>query len=145
MSFKKSALAGIMVLFTTIPAFADGLTIKDAYLRAAGPTAKSAGVFMEIINETNTDDRMIAASSDVAKKVELHTHIKADDGVMQMREKEDGFAISAGDMHALARGGDHVMLMGLNQKVEQGEMVTVTLTFEKAGDITIDVPVDLTR
>jgi copper(I)-binding protein len=48
-------------------------------------------------------------------------------------------------MHALARGGDHVMFMGLNGPMEHGDTVSVTLSFEKAGDIVVDIPIDLER
>jgi len=62
-----------------------------------------------------------------------------------MVEVEEGFAIPAGGMHSLKRGGDHVMFMGINTPFVQGESITVTLTFEQAGDITLDIPVDNER
>jgi copper(I)-binding protein len=62
-----------------------------------------------------------------------------------MMHVEEGFAVPAGGMHMLARGGDHVMLMGLNQSLAHGDVVSVTLTFEQAGDVTVDIPVDLER
>ena len=65
--------------------------------------------------------------------------------VMQMMEVEGGFTIPAGGSHALMRGGDHVMLMGLKGPMTDGEAVTITLTFEKAGDIELEVPIDLKR
>ena len=64
---------------------------------------------------------------------------------MRMRHVEDGFEIPAGGTHALERGADHVMFMGLTGGFADGETVTVTLTFENAGDITIDVPVQRDR
>ena len=67
------------------------------------------------------------------------------DGVMKMTHVEAGFAIPAGGSHALARGGDHVMFMGLAAPFEQGATVTVTLTFERAGEIEVAIPVDLER
>jgi copper(I)-binding protein len=97
------------------------------------------------MNMSGEADRLVSASSDIAKRVELHTHIDAGNGVMQMRHDEDGFEIPAGGTHMLQRGGDHVMFMGLNQSLEQGDTVTVTLTFEKAGDMVVEIPVDLER
>ena len=60
-------------------------------------------------------------------------------------EIEGGIEIPAGEMHMMKRGGDHVMFMGLTAPLEQGAEISVTLTFEKAGDVVIEVPVDLTR
>lgn len=126
-----------------LPAFAqDGITINNAYARATG---MAGGVFMEIVNDSDTDDRLVSASTDVAEKVELHTHIAGADGVMQMVAVPEGFAIAAKQGHALARGGDHVMLMGLTHKLVDGEIVTLTLTFEHAGEVIIEVPVDNAR
>ena len=77
--------------------------------------------------------------------VELHTHLEDANGVMRMVEVEDGIAVPAGETHALKRGGDHVMFMGLNQPFVDGETITVTLTFEQAGDMTVEIPIDLER
>lgn len=100
---------------------------------------------MEIQNLSDEDDRLIAAKSDVAARVELHTHKETGDGVMKMIEVEEGFPIPAGETHMLMRGGDHVMFMGLKAPFEQDKTISVTLVFEKAGEVTVDVPVDLTR
>lgn len=139
---KTLLTAGAVTLFA-LPAFADGIMINDAYARSASPKAGAA--FMVIQNTGSEDDRLIAASSDVAKRVELHTHKIDDNGVAKMMEVEEGFAIAAGESHALARGGDHVMFMGLNAPFENGQTLTVTLTFEQAGDMVVEIPVDLDR
>lgn len=144
MSLKSTLLGGFAATLFALPAFAD-ITIEDAYARSSGPSAKTGAAFFMIKNTGHDQDRLIGASSDVAKLVELHTHIHGDDGVMKMRRDEDGFEVPAMGMHALQRGGDHVMFMGLNGPMVQGESFDVTLTFEHAGDITVTVPVDLDR
>ncbi len=121
------------------------ITIEDAYARSSTAMSKSGAAFMTIVNAGAGDDRLIGAASDIAARVELHTHIQDENGVMLMREDEDGFPIPAGGSHALARGGDHVMFMGLTAPLEHGDTVALTLTFEKAGEITLTVPVDLER
>ena len=123
----------------------DAPLIHDAYARAATPNARSGAAFMMIMNPTDTDDRLIAARSDVSARVELHTHIMDDNGVMQMREVEDGFMIPAGGSYMLERGGDHVMFMGLKESFTQGKEIPVTLVFEKAGEIETTITVDLER
>ncbi|MGB0960444.1 MAG: copper chaperone PCu(A)C [Halocynthiibacter sp.] len=145
MSFKTTLFAGVSALLTTVPAFAADIMIDDAYARAAGMKAHAGAAFFTIMNHGETDDRLIAASSDVAKKVELHTHIEDANGVMQMRHDEDGFPVAAGGSHALKRGADHVMFMGLTRPLNHGDTVSVTLTFENAGDMVVEIPVDLER
>lgn len=145
MSLTKTVFAAAAAAFIALPAFAEGIVIEDAYARASTGMSKSGAAFMIIKNDTDTDDRVIAAASDVAARVELHTHISDQNGVMQMVEVEEGFPVPAHAQHALQRGGDHVMFMGLNRALNHGDTVTVTLTFEKAGDVTVDILVDLER
>ncbi len=145
MSIKTVLLAAAAAATLVMPAFAGDIMIKDAYARASGKSAKSGAAFMTIMNNSNEPDRLVSATSPAAKRLETHTHIMTDDGVMQMREVKGGFPIPANGTHMLQRGGDHLMFMGLNGPMLDGDTVTVTLTFEKAGDITVDIPVDLKR
>lgn len=141
----KTVLAAGAAALLAMPAFAGDIMIKDAYARASGMNAKAGAAFFQIMNHGAEDDRLVSATSDVSKRVELHTHKDMGDGVMKMMEVEEGFPIAAGGMHELKRGGDHVMFMGLNAPFVDGETVTVTLVFEKAGEMTVDIPVDLNR
>jgi len=102
-------------------------------------------VFFDIKNAGADGDRLVSAASDVAKMVELHTHKQDAAGVMQMLAVPEGFEVPAAGDHLLQRGGDHVMLMGLTREIADGDMVTLTLTFEKAGEVTVEVPVDNKR
>lgn len=144
MSPMKTILAASAAAVLAAPAYAD-IMIEDAYARAAGMSAMAGAAFMRIMNTGDSDDRLIAARSDVSKVVELHTHIENADGVMQMVEVEEGFPIPAAGMHVLQRGGDHVMFMGLNGPFEQGKTITVTLVFEQAGEMSVDIPIDNER
>ncbi len=142
--FPKTVLAATAAALLAAPALAE-ITIEDAYARSASPVAKAGAAFMTLVNTGETDDRLIAASSEVAKRVELHTHSENAEGVMMMMEVEEGFPIPARGSHTLARGGDHVMFMGLTGPWAHGDSLTVTLTFEEAGEMTVEIPVDLER
>lgn len=145
MKLSTSFVGAAVALSFALPAFAEDIVISDAYARASGMNAMAGAAFMLIENHSDTDDRLIAAMSDISHRVELHTHIDAGDGVMQMREVEDGFFIPAGGSHHLMRGADHVMFMGLMQEMVHGESVSVTLVFENAGEMIIEIPIDLER
>ena len=105
----------------------------------------SGAAFMQIMNHTGADDRLVDARSEVAERVELHTHLSDANGVMKMVHVEEGFAIPAGESHMLKRGGDHVMFLGLKESLHHGDVVSLTLVFEKAGEVSVEVPVDLER
>lgn len=142
MTFSRIT-AALAATLLAAPAWAADITIDDAYARASN--AKAGAAFMVIHNAGDTDDRLISAASDVAARVELHTHKDMGEGVMKMMHVEEGFAIPGGGMHSLARGGDHIMFMGLKDAFEQGDTLSVTLTFEKAGEMVVEIPVDLER
>lgn len=141
--FPKFLLAAAALALAT-PAFAE-MRIADPYARAMGANAVTGAAFMVIENHAAADDRLVSAASEVAERVELHTHKADASGTMKMIHVPEGFAIPANGSHALERGGDHVMLLGLKRPLAQGDTFTVTLTFEKAGEVTVEVPVDLER
>ncbi len=144
MTLKTTLLAGFAACTLALPAFAE-ITIVDPYARSSGMMAKAGAAFFVIENSGDEDDQLIDAKGDISKITELHTHKDMGDGIMKMMHVPEGFTVPAHGSHTLARGGDHVMFMGLLKPMQQGDTVTVTLTFEKAGDITVEMPVDLER
>ena len=143
--FYKKLIFFFIVLLTPLVAIAETISVDDAYVRVSSKLAKSAAAFMEIRNRSSRDDRLLDVKSDKAKKVELHTHIEGDDGVMKMRRVEDGFVISGNGVLKLERGGDHIMFMGLSQPFVDGEVIFLTLIFETAGSIDLEIPIHLKK
>lgn len=140
MQLRKILLAAAVTAFSS-PVFASEINIADGYVLAVSPAAMAGAAFMDITNSGDTDDRLIGAYTDVAKKSEIHTHVMTD-GVMEMRAVDGGLEVPAGGSHLLARGGDHVMLMGLTQPLKAGDIVTLTLIFEHAGEMSVELPVN---
>ena len=89
--------------------------ISDAYARSSGPLAKAGAAYMKIMNHSEGSDRLIGVQSDIAKKTELHTHLKDDNGVMRMVHIDEGIKIGPMKEHSLVRGGQHIMFMGLKE------------------------------
>jgi copper(I)-binding protein len=99
---------------------------------------------MTIANKGATDDLLKSARTPKAKSVELHQTTMSSDGVMQMRPVADGLPVEAGSSLVLAPGGAHFMLLGLEDALEAGQNLTLTLEFAKAGLIDVVVPVSAT-
>ncbi|MEO0976778.1 MAG: copper chaperone PCu(A)C [Pseudomonadota bacterium] len=135
-----TALTLVSVSATAADYTAGDLSLSKTWTRATPPKARAGGGFVEIVNSGSQDDRLISASSGVAKKVELH-EMSVTDGVMKMREMEGGIDIPAGETVTLKPGSLHIMFMGLNAPFEEGTTVPVVLTFEKAGDVEIELDV----
>ncbi|MBO6782833.1 MAG: copper chaperone PCu(A)C [Alphaproteobacteria bacterium] len=115
-------------------------TISHPWARATASSQTAGAVFMEIHNHGDTDDRLVGAASPDAERVEIHGHLR-DGDVMRMR-RVDGIEVPAGGTAVLAPGGFHVMLMGLKSPLFEDTLTELTLTFEKAGDIEIEVVVE---
>lgn len=140
-----AALAGLLL---TGAAGADhGVTgsvgaveVSGAWARASAGAAGAAAAYLEIVNTGPTDDRLLSAASPAAQRVELHTHVM-EDGVARMREVP-GIDLPVGDTVALAPGGLHIMLMELPEPLVPEMAITLELTFEQAGTLTLEaVPV----
>jgi len=99
----------------------------------------SAG-YVEIVNGTDAEDRLIGASSPRAERMEIHEMIM-DGDVMRMRAVEGGLAVAAGETVALAPGGAHLMFFGVTQPFAAGETIPVTLSFANAGDVQVALSV----
>lgn len=116
------------------------LTLTGPFSRATLPNAPVAGGFVTIANTGTEDDRLIGAASDAAGHMEVHEMIM-DGDVMKMRALADGLPLPAGQTVELKPGGYHIMFMDLQRPLVEGETVDVTLTFEKAGQITVPLAV----
>jgi copper(I)-binding protein len=112
------------------------LKIEHPWSRATPTGAKVAGGYFTIVNKGSVADRLLSISSDFSEKAELH-EMAVKDGVMTMRPVNGGLEIPAGGKVVLGPGSYHVMFMDLKQPPKQGEMFAATLTFEKAGTVTI--------
>ena len=142
----KSLLAAAALSVSALPALAEDakLMIMDPYARASTPSSTSGAIFLEVMNHGEAD-RLIGASTTAAGATQLHTHQEDANGVIKMIHVDEGFEIPAGGTLELKRGGKHVMLMGLTGPLEQGDTVPLTLIFEQAGEVSVEVPVDLKR
>ena len=145
MSLKSTILAASAAAFLAFPAFAQAIAVQDPYARSASAMATTGAAFMVITNTGGAADRLIGVTSDVAEKVELHTHREDANGVMRMIHVEEGFELPEGGEIVMERGGHHVMFMGLKEPMAQGDMIDLTLVFEQAGEVAVQVPVDLER
>lgn len=145
MTLSQSFRAALAVLTLAMPASAHttgNVEAVDAYART---TPRSGAVFLVIENHTPHDDRLLSATTEAAEKAELHTSKTNDAGVAVMEPLPDGIAVPSQAKHALKRGGDHIMLMGLKQPLKQGDTIRLVLTFEVAGEVAVEAVVDNDR
>jgi copper(I)-binding protein len=130
-------LAGVALAHDTITEVG-ALRIVNPWTRAAGQGMQGGG-FLIIRNTAGEADRLISANSPAAGRLELHTHIR-DGDVMRMRPVND-IPVPANGEVTLQPGGLHLMLIGLTRPMNDGQTIPVTLRFERAGEVTIELAV----
>lgn len=113
------------------------ITVSDLSARA---TTENGAVYMKLTNNGQSDDALISAKTDVAKTVELHETTMGEGDMMQMRPVVN-IPVPAGQSVTLQKGGLHVMLIGLQKQLAAGDKISLTLTFEKAGSMTVEAEV----
>jgi periplasmic copper chaperone A len=116
-----------------------GLQIENPWARALPPNAPAGAAYFVIRNGGESADRLLGASSAIAEKTELHTHVHSGE-VMKMQQI-DSAAIAAGETLRFAPGGNHVMFFGLKQPLVAGNQFALTLEFETAGKLDVEVQV----
>jgi copper(I)-binding protein len=117
-----------------------GVEVTQAWARASAKMARAGAAYVTLENAGDAPDKLVSASTPVAKKAELHTHIK-DGDVMKMRAVQS-IEVGPHAKVALKPGGLHIMLMGLKAPLDKGTHFPLTLVFEKAGKMTVDVSVE---
>ncbi len=116
------------------------LMISKPWARVTLPDKPGAG-YMQIHNMADGADKIVSASSKAADRVELHTHIM-DKGVMKMR-KVEAIGIQAKGLTELKPGGLHLMFFGINKQLKMGDKIPVTVNFEKAGSLGIEMDIKM--
>ncbi|HEB64165.1 MAG TPA: copper chaperone PCu(A)C [Chloroflexi bacterium] len=128
-----------LVLVLTACGGSKSLTVQNVWARP-GVGGQNSAVYFVIDNPGGQADNLLDASSDIADAVELHKSEMGDNGEMKMIHQEK-IPVPAKGQVEFKPGGFHVMLIGLKRDLNPGDTFQVTLHFEKAGDITLDVPV----
>ena len=113
------------------------LKISAPWARATPKGAQVGGAYLTITNTGSTSDRLIGGAGAVAKEVQVHEMTMAN-GVMKMRPVAGGLEIKPGATVTLKPGGYHIMFIGMNHPLKQGDHFKVTLEFAKAGKVDVD-------
>ncbi len=146
---KLPLIAGALSLSFALPGAAtlvaheytaNTVTVSHPWARATPPGATVGAAYLEIAASKKGDDKLIGGRSEIAGRLEIHTH-ERDGDVMKMKQVA-ALPVKAGKSVVLKPAGDHVMLMDLKRPLVEGDLLKLTLTFEKAGDVEIEATVE---
>ena len=134
------ALAGLVVIPAAV-AQEEAIRLEKPWVRRApampdarpGAESTAAG-YVTLRNRGPERDALVAATADVAARVELHEtrHMSG----MMMMERVDKVELASGARVELRPGSYHLMLIGLKRALTPGQTVTLTLEFERGGRMT---------
>ncbi len=114
------------------------LEVHDAWVRETLPGKEVTAAFLTFTNDGDAD-ALVAVACDVAASAEMHK--MTDAGGMMKMEQVPRIDIPSHREVKLAPGGLHLMLFGIKEPLAAGKTVKLTLTFEKAKIMVLEVPV----
>lgn len=113
------------------------IVVIDAWVRTAAAGQSATAAYLTICNRSAQADVLVGASSDTSDAVELHQTTRGDDGVARMSQTAE-IPVEAGESANLAPGGLHIMLIGLESPIEEGEAVPLALAFKSGRTLFIE-------
>ena len=134
----RSLAGALLAAFAVAALAADGPKVSDAWARATAPGVDVGAAYMTITGGASAD-RLVSGSTPRAAMVHLHT-VEEQAGVAKMRGI-DAVEVPAGARVELKPKSTHIMLMGLEKPLAAGESFPLTLKFENAGEVTVNVDV----
>lgn len=134
---RLSTLLGTLVVSSSL--WAADIEIQTPYARAVPPGQPNSAAFMQLINRGQEAVALIGARSEASRVVELHTHTQ-EQGVMRMRQIKR-IELPAGERVDLQPGGLHLMLIGLQAPLSEGQQLEMTLEFSDGSEQQLQVPV----
>ena len=149
MKFDKGfVLIGLLVLVTIVMTACQPQTsepeikIEGAWGRPSPKVATAGAFYMLIKNTGGATDHLLSGKSDACGVVELHESYMTDEGAMGMRPVPGGsIEIPPGSEVELKVGGLHIMCIDKLEDFEPGVVLPLTLSFEKSGQMTVDVEI----
>lgn len=134
---KQAVCATLLMLSTSVLA---EVSAAKAWSRITAPSVPTGAVFLQLENSGSSSDALVAASTPVSKKVEIHNHVN-DNGVMRMREVAR-IDIPSKKTVVLQPGGYHLMLINLKTPLKLNQTFPLTLKYQSGKVETVNVTVD---
>ncbi|MCW5734958.1 MAG: copper chaperone PCu(A)C [Enhydrobacter sp.] len=114
------------------------LKIGIPWAGAVPPASPPGGSFLTVTNTGAAADRLVSATSSAAVQVEVH-EMRMDGSISHLRGLDNGRAVLPDATVTLTPGGFHLMMIGIEEPLEEAAGVPVTLVFEKAGKIDVEL------
>lgn len=105
-----------------------------------GAQGQMSGAYFVYKNSLDIADTLVSAQSPQTGITQIHESYTTEEGLSGMRQKNN-IVIPSGEELTLQPGGLHVMLMNLKQDLTTSDSVVISLTFARAGEKELKIPV----
>lgn len=112
------------------------LQIDNPWSRPTPPGAAVGAGYMVISNSGDNVITLTGGKTPKAVRVSIHETVE-EGGVMRMQPLREGLTIPAGDSVELKPLSYHLMLEQLTSGIEEGQEISMTLTFDGADDMEV--------
>lgn len=134
-------LLSLFFLFTSLNLFANAdIEILNPKIRLTPPGGTITAMFVNIVNHTDTDLKLIKVAGEFAKNFELH-NMEMIDGKMKMRSV-DFILLKKNSTTELKSGGLHIMIFDLKNPLKAGETHHLKLTLDNKKEIEVKAIVE---
>lgn len=114
--------------------------VQAPWARATPGGARTGAAYMTLVNSGGTADKLLGATTPLADTIQFHQETADSDGVSRMREMHS-VDLDPGATIVFKPGDMHMMIVGLKEPLKEGQAFSITLKFEKAGNIEVTVPI----
>ena len=137
-AYQTHKISHLSAVATKRPISKKNIKIESAYMRATMGSMRNSAAYMSI--SSTIPDRLIQVTTPEARAAELHTVLENDQNIMRMRRVK-AIEIVPGNIMRLKPGGYHIMIIDLFAPLKKGTTIPLTLVFEKAGEIKLQIPI----
>lgn len=135
---KRFTSLSLLLSLFCLPVWAQ-LSITDGTVRLLPPGVPNTSAYFNIHNQGDKQRVIVGASSELVKKVELHTHTMQGD--MMMMRQVNRVDIPARETVKFESGGLHLMMFGLKQPLTAGQKVKIDLQMQDGETLTLEAQV----
>lgn len=137
--WKKVVLMIMTLACSGMTTAAQELSIANGWVRLVPPVSETTAAYFDLINKGERDRVLVRVNSNAAKHTEMHV-VTGAHGVTAMKPVEK-FDVHSGKTLSFEPGGRHIMLIGLNSPLQDGETITLQLEFADGEKLDVSLTV----
>ena len=114
----------------------NNIVINKPWIKATHTGQKVISGYLEIRNNSKSDDVLLSIESNFAKNNQIHS-MNIQNDVMKMKHLKSGLIIKKKSKIVLKPGGFHLMFSDINEELKNKKYLYIKLNFKKNGSIEI--------